>query len=131
MPEDNTKLILETVKNSEKRKLIKSDDDDIESALQTKIIQEQNSRTFGMTENFGPLLNKWQTKSETFNPTKSSKSRVNEIIDPSITSGIVSFAVEASERHNRLKPNISDEFLSRQFRGSSVFTDAERIDGRL
>lgn len=127
--EDNRRVILDSVKNPDKLNPTRTEAEEIDSILYTRANQEQNSKAFGLMDNFGPVLSKWQNKSDTFNPTKTNKSRVSEVIDPSITSGIASFAVEASERHNRLKPNISDEFLSRQFRASGIFSDSDRADG--
>lgn len=117
------------MKNTDKRKQGKIEEEDIDKILQPKNVQEQNSRAFGLMDNFGPVLNKWQNKSETFNPTKAGKNRVNESLDPSITSGIQSFPSEALERHTRLKPHVSDEFLSRLFRGSNIFTENDKQDG--
>lgn len=111
---------------------MKNEQEDIESMFHPKALQEQNSRAFAiMDNNFGATLNRWQNKNETFNPAKANRSRINDLIDPSVTSGVASFSVESSERHNRLKPNITDEFLSKQFRGSNIFSESEKMDGRI
>ena len=88
---------------------------------------DMDDQKFNLMDKFGPVISKWANKSETYNPSRTKKSRVNEIIDPSVVSNILSFAAESQERKERMNPvfRLTDELLGRQFRGSSIFTDAE------
>lgn len=97
---------------------------------------DPRNKNFNLNDTFGPVISRWQNKSDLFNPSRSKKSRVNEVIDPSITMGILSFAAEAIEREERIKQNypINVDYLSQKFQGSSILNLAdpkEKIDGRL
>jgi hypothetical protein len=129
--EDNSKLILDSITPIDRRKMMPKDTEDVDSILNNKSIMDQSARTFNLMDNFGQVLNKWSSKSDNINQTKANKSRVNDMIDPSLASGALSFSSEASERHSRIKARITDDFLGKQFRGSQILTDSEKIEGGL
>lgn len=121
-------MILDSINGVDRRK--PKNEEEIDSILNNKNLMEQSARTFNLMDNFGQVLNKWSSKTDNLNQTKANKSRVNDVIDPSLTSGALSFSSEASERNGRLKGKIADDFLNKQFRGSQILTDSEKIEGK-
>lgn len=110
----------------------KKNKDEEEAGLFPEQTNEQSVRSYNLMDNFGgQLLNKWQNKSDRMNPTKSNKNRVNDVIDPTLSSGVLSFEGEAAERRLKVEQRVSHTFLSEQFRGSSILTEHERAEGTI
>lgn len=109
----------------------KANNKDNEVVVNNKSLNEE-AKSYNLMDNFGGLvLSKWQNKSDNMNQSKSTKSRVNDIIDPSLSSGVMSFANEAADRLKKLDSKLSDDFLTKQFRGSQILTDSERVEGKI
>lgn len=135
MAEDATNTIVEAMMKKDKKNIKNDDEDQVESILNHKGMSDQSSKAFNLMDNLGGIFTKWSNKTDILSQSKNKnqKSRITEAIDPSLMSG-QTFVSEALERQSKVVSGtgkLSEDFLSRQFRGSYIFSENDKQEGKV
>lgn len=130
--EDIAKVLMNRTKDDEMKRQKQQNaeqKDKVDALLQAKPKKtDLSTRTFSWMENQNQALSKWQDRLDIQNQGKSKGKMTG--VDPSVANGVQSFSDEALDRLSKLK-NLTEDFLSRQFKNSEILLDSDSKDGKI
>lgn len=130
--EDIAKVLMNRTKDDEMKRQKQQNaeqKDKVDALLQAKPKKtDLSTRTFSWMENQNQALSKWQDRLDIQNQGKSKGKMAG--VDPSVANGVQSFSDEALDRLSKLK-NLTEDFLSRQFKNSEILLDSDSKDGKI